>query len=76
MNKPYVKQYNEVGELLNPIERYYESKTYLGMRKGLIPNTVVPYFDCLLINKYQTKQVCLTCFANCKNWSTDLPSCS
>lgn len=44
MNKPYVKQYNEVGELLNPIERYYESKMYLGIRKGLIQNTVVPYY--------------------------------
>lgn len=31
MNTPYIKQFNEMGELLNPINKRYQSKTYLGL---------------------------------------------
>lgn len=30
MNKPYVKQFSETGELLNPINGFYPGKTFLG----------------------------------------------
>lgn len=33
MNKPYVKQFSETGELLNPINGFYPGKTFLGFAK-------------------------------------------
>lgn len=33
MNKPYVKQYDNTGKLLNPINGFYPGKTFLGFMK-------------------------------------------
>jgi hypothetical protein len=33
MNKPYVKQYDDTGNLLNPINGFYPGKLFLGFAK-------------------------------------------
>ena len=45
MNEPYVKQFDENGDLLNPIKDKYESKTFLKMEVNELTKEETPLYS-------------------------------
>ena len=53
MNKPYVKQFNDSGELLNPLQNgFYPGKTFLGFNNDKKPM----FFPNRAERRYKAKQ--------------------